>query len=554
MNILSSSYLHYTFQTSLKIEVDFTAGRHIPGTFAYVTKIIHTWITKKFPTLKLPLNPGNYQKNIYTQTVDTLYSYEDCFYCVKTSHTDKDTPNRIWITEAEIHLKDGALYLGIRNAYTSSSLKNEDDYEIYSVPTFVKKISEKVTLLDGGESVDSVITVNSDDSIDNLYNLVTNPARQLPVIIISQNSSLDNIAANYFLVDNGYFLEGARLNKDLKFISHIYYLPTEMQTSWIKKIGNNWSVYNGAIRTYYPNFDIDDNCYYNHPMLIPQKILTMNYVSNTGKEYFGGHAFRHILTHTIKNYNIHNRFSWSDFDFKFFYKANREQKLLGDNANKNAAEWCILLQDDNDELNQQLMELNALLAAQDNELSLQDETIRKFAAINIINQARIFQLEKSLLQYQHTPKPMEYPKTYLEIPDWINDEFSGRIDLLPRAVRSLKEACYKDINLVCKLIECLGSTYYNMRMNFITKEVYDDTLRQLGVEDLPAISDSSAGEQGDEYYPIYNGKRHKLERHLVKGNSRDPRECLRIYYFWDDNTSMIVIGSLPGHLKIKSSN
>lgn len=251
-------------------------------------------------------------------------------------------------------------------------------------------------------------------------------------------------------------------------------------------------------------------------MLIPQKILSMNYVNNTGKEYFGGHAFRHILTHTIKNYNIHNKFSWIDYGFKFFYNANRDKKLLDYKNNRNTQEWCALLENDNDELNQQLQEMTALLEAQDTEINFQNDTIRKFESINILNQARIHQLEQALLEYEHQPKPMEYPNNYSEIPDWIETNFSGRIELLPRAVRSLKEATYKDINLVCRLIECLGTTYYNMRMNFEEKTAYDNTLKLLGVEDSPAISDSSAGRQGDEYYPLYNGKKHKLDRHLKK--------------------------------------
>lgn len=62
MNIQGAAYLHYNFQTFLKIEIDTFAGRHIPGTFVYISKIIHNWIIKKFPYLNLPSNPGNYQK------------------------------------------------------------------------------------------------------------------------------------------------------------------------------------------------------------------------------------------------------------------------------------------------------------------------------------------------------------------------------------------------------------------------------------------------------------------------------------------------------------
>ena len=504
MNIQSSAYLHYTFQTCVNIDIDIASGRTVQGTFVYVSKIIHNWITQKFPALNLPSYPGNFQKNQYTQTVETLYSYNDCFYCIKTTHTDKEIPNRIWITEAEIHKKDEKLFLGVKNAYTSNSPKNEEDYIIFSVPLFVKNIAKKVTLLDVGETIENIATIDSPDKLTDLYKLITNPSRQLPVIVISENTSLDNISAKYFAVNDSYLLDGTCLAEDLKFISHIFYLPSEYQTSWCNLIGSNWGLYNGAVRTYYPNFSIDDNQYYNHPIIIPQKILSMNYVNSEGKEYLGGHAFRKILTRTLKNFNMHNRFSWAENDFQFFYKANRAEKILKHSSNKNTQEWCALLEEDNEELNKQLQETQALLEAQDQEMGLQNETIRKFESINIYNQTRIYNLEQALLKYQQQPDPLQYPNNYSDIPEWINNNFSGRIELLPRAVRSLKDALYKDINLVCQLIECLGTTYYNMRLGFVDKQLYDNTLKNLGVEDLPAISDSSAGQQGDEYYPLYN--------------------------------------------------
>ena len=53
---------------------------------------------------------------------------------------------------------------------------------------------------------------------------------------------------------------------------------------------------------------------------------------------------------------------------------------------------------------------------------------------------------------------------------------------------------------------------------------------------------------------MHNGQRKKFDKHLTKGDGRDPRKCLRIYYFWDNETGMVVVGSLPYHLNIRSSN
>jgi hypothetical protein len=62
------------------------------------------------------------------------------------------------------------------------------------------------------------------------------------------------------------------------------------------------------------------------------------------------------------------------------------------------------------------------------------------------------------------------------------------------------------------------------------------------------ISGSRAGEQGDEYFVPYRGRKRFLEWHLKKGNSRDPRRDLRIYFFWDEEDEEIVLGYLTGHL------
>lgn len=107
-------------------------------------------------------------------------------------------------------------------------------------------------MLDVGETIENIATIDSPDKLTDLYKLITNPSRQLPVIVISENTSLDNISAKYFAVNDSYLLDGTCLAEDLKFISHIFYLPSEYQTSWCNLIGSNWGLYNGAVRTYYP--------------------------------------------------------------------------------------------------------------------------------------------------------------------------------------------------------------------------------------------------------------------------------------------------------------
>ena len=41
-----------------------------------------------------------------------------------------------------------------------------------------------------------------------------------------------------------------------------------------------------------------------------------------------------------------------------------------------------------------------------------------------------------------------------------------------------------------------------------------------------------------------------VEWHIKNGgNTRDPRRCLRIYYFWDEDSQQVVIATMPAHIQ-----
>jgi len=70
------------------------------------------------------------------------------------------------------------------------------------------------------------------------------------------------------------------------------------------------------------------------------------------------------------------------------------------------------------------------------------------------------------------------------------------------------------------------------------------------------MTDVAVGEYEDEYfvpYPVGSGLKRKLEFHLRRGNSRDERQCLGIYFFWDEQARLVVVGSLPAHLRTRAT-
>ena len=112
------------------------------------------------------------------------------------------------------------------------------------------------------------------------------------------------------------------------------------------------------------------------------------------------------------------------------------------------------------------------------------------------------------------------------------------------------------MRLVYQCLNLLATSYYEYRLGMIDREEFNTQCRQVdaGLDESAAITDVRAGLEGKEYQVTYQGKSRKLERHLRKGGGgKDPRNQLRIYFFWDDEKQLVVIGYLPGHLDTRAT-
>ena len=163
--------------------------------------------------------------------------------------------------------------------------------------------------------------------------------------------------------------------------------------------------------------------------------------------------------------------------------------------------------------------------------------------------ARIRALEDQLRSAKEGLQTSKRPSSYQEVAAWIQSEFAGRIQLCGKALRGLREAKYENFELVCDIIELLATLYVDSKRGTESAwHKFEEEIIRWGVDFSKSISGTRAGEQGDEYFVTYRGRRRFLEWHLKKGNSRDPRRDLRIYFFWDEEDEEIVLGYLPGHL------
>lgn len=151
----------------------------------------------------------------------------------------------------------------------------------------------------------------------------------------------------------------------------------------------------------------------------------------------------------------------------------------------------------------------------------------------------------------------DQPKDYDGIEAWVGKYFGGRLLLHPKAVSRMltKSNQCADVSLVCDALDYLATDYWEQRYCQLSKET---ALTRCGRKygrpfDVSPIRQTTIGFTPEEYRIKYfkNAKGKKvssdLDFHLRVGN--DSENLLRIYFLHDDSNRLIVVGSLPDHLR-----
>jgi hypothetical protein len=108
---------------------------------------------------------------------------------------------------------------------------------------------------------------------------------------------------------------------------------------------------------------------------------------------------------------------------------------------------------------------------------------------------------------------------------------------------------FDDPALAYQVLLLMRAAYVPMRRggSLVLRERWESGLRQLGVECSP--TGGRAGEFPSDYFVTYRGWKTEIDMHLKGSNSRDPRYCFRVYFFWSDESKRVVVAWLPSHLE-----
>lgn len=546
-------------------------GATIEVTFADAASVALNWLAAKFPEA-LPAAARQLESfeldHHGLQLLNCVSIPEDGLWSVRLVQPDapyKERPavaGRTWTTELALQRGNGGIHFGVRVMCASAPYATEPI--TLTRPRIVIDMANRCGLQEIRPIDGQPWELETEDDLQSLYNLLTHSARTLPVILLTQpaHQQLQVPVADYML-------DHRLLARRTQGFAHVVCMPTKLGFAWTEMVSKVWSAFFGAVRTYQPNLDFDNDSPFVHPLMLPDRILFWRYNGLEGEDAFASFLIDKVQAQAATKYvNWGNSLFFADarsrraaltreriqreLERQFhadeaatFSTQVRELKKAHDEeiealkakigeAQKDAEEFDILAT--------QYKQLEEQSSRENHRLQVQNDALR--AAI--------------VTRIGHSPdSDLSPPDTYHDMADWVEEHLTGRLILHPRALQGIKDATFEDVGAIYKSLQLLADEYRNMRLGTLgARESWEEGLKRLELQFSGSITKERAGEQGETYfvrYPTGTNQRRLLDLHLRKGTTRDNRYCMRIYFFWDENRQRVVVGWLPSHLETRAT-
>jgi hypothetical protein len=292
------------------------------------------------------------------------------------------------------------------------------------------------------------------------------------------------------------------------------------------------SVYEGAVRIYLPGFTEDANPFGGHELILPQQISSSEGASKalTQLRWMAANASvrRLLLGKDIVPFASLRLRTLEKRQLELRESGATEKEQL--EANREALKTLEAQVQEAERFQQQFSDLHDV-AEERAEIA---ETQLRAAGF------RIQQLLGQIKESGVTPDAnIRVPTTWDVFEDWCDANLAGRVILSPQARRGVRDPEFEDIALAARCLLWLGNEFRLEKLN-----ASEGSLRDRSIEQ--GVLNAHCG--NDSFEIEWQGKKYEVDWHIKNGgNTRDPVRCLRIFYFWDEQSQQAVVASMPAH-------
>jgi hypothetical protein len=460
-------------------------------------------------------------------------------WAARLDDADKDVPQRYWTTEiATAHGDKNSVLFGCR---LQCSTLGEDKIFSRSVPGIVLQIvSELSATVDGRRLTLDPWIISSEEDVDELVEFITSKNRVRDILVFALPEGSED--------SNETILPVEPIIRRTVGALHVAII-TGPASYWLSdRVGKEFSVFLQAVRRYRPGLNIETGQPFNHPLSLPQRILSW---PNGGASGYSNFLVERILNGTVTGADLEDEMpSFQDFARTAMEISRSEAKA----GSASEAELLKLAEVEIGTLESQFDEtketFTALLTQADSEITQLKASLSQVHEDSSNQRARIAHLENALRQKSGRTEVAPIPVDFNGLEDWSRQYLSGSVAIHNRAVRAAKKSMFENVEFAYSTLLLLRDYYVPMRREggLDKKKAYEKACAELGLDEVPTFAGPRAGQEGDAYFVEFGGRRRQLDHHLKGSNSRDERYGFRLYFFWDDETDQVVVGWFPSHL------
>lgn len=535
--------LRTTFQLSATLIPD--EGQAVNDLFTAARDACIKWVTDRFPEPISPeaLSGGPFERDLHGQALQIVPIETKGVWTARLTHLDRDgVPGRVWSVELALLWQDDQVACGVR-AFCASHQPTQAPIKL-TRPGIVIELSKRFRMQIAAPISGQAWEPQDEADLARLRDVLVDPRRQLPVYLLSAPDR-----KQLGIGPAPYLLDHEKLARKCQGIAHVVTMPWSLGYAWTEMVGKPWSAFLGAVRTYRPGLDFDEDNPSDHPRAFAERILGFYYNGETMER-----AFEDFLIDKAYEHAATKRMEWGSL--VFLADARTRAAALARESTTDEVEWRELFETEIKSLKEKVKELEG-----ESEGYFDLATGAELERGQAVEESRTLRTQVDSLRMALQAKTGEDPDTtiqlptsYDDLPDWVNANLAGRLTLHNRAVsRGLKKPDFEDVEQVARVLLLLAGEYRRMRQGHDGgRESFEKKLNELSLRCDGSISKERAGEEGETYFvkwPYSSSPRRFLELHIRSGaNTRDPKRCLAVYFFWDDDSQQVVVGWLPSHL------
>ena len=509
--------------------------------------------------------------------IETVYIKEEGIWAFRLTEPDMGSserppaPGRLFLTNFSFRNSDGVVEFGCQLICAQPDII-EEDAEVFR-PKLVRDLLDKFGLYSLCDIKYQAMDL-SKASIRKLFlELVENEQRQMPIVILEKKPESSNEAIKIEDVARNMILKNDLLGSLGTFKLQVTGNPDIKESENVSKESQNKNQYESFA-------DVADK--------MARKLAGYAYVfynasaerNRTGIYYPGQDLvedYRGKVSELIMAYPKRNEL----FQFGrvlFYSEAQQCKQNLDIKKLKESDDYVAeneLLKDKIINLKKQIIEakqrINDFSNAGKKEKLFNEGLLNQYQIVKNILEAENAGLKKTLMAKQYElndaaerlitfESKIDRPDSIVKFIKWVETYYAEDIILLQRARDGLRKAKNIDFDVLCDAMEVLARDYKIWRLRLVSEEDYIKGCKSRcgNSFEIALCGPQNIKRFAEEYKIFYNTEsndkkdRRTMDYHLKCGV--DNKFLVRIYFFWDEACSKVIIGSIPEHLSTTTGN